>query len=184
MHHMLRVLLPGLIVLAATVCHAQGTASANAQHMQELAWIVGDWSAVLSAEKEIPGVVAKGDELRLDMSCEWGLGQNAIAVTWDVKAGETVLVTHKGMIGWDAGKKEFVSVGFDSTGKFATANWSKSGAKWRLNGNESHPLEGSTTRTHEVSELQSDQFTFQKVKSVRAGNAEPPGAKVVFKRVK
>ena len=184
MSTILRLPLLPLLVLTATVCHAQDAPSSNARQMQELSWIVGDWSADLLAEKAIPGVVEKGDKLRLDMSCAWGLGQNVIAVTWDVKAGKTVLITHKGMIGWDAGKKQAVSFGFDSTGKYAISAWSNEDGTWSLKGYESKPGEGAGSRMRKISEIQSDQFTFQTVHSVEAGNSETPQPKIIFQRVK
>ena len=179
-----RISVVALMMTLVASAHASETASsANTEHMQQLSWLIGEWTATIKAERTIAGVVKKGDNLLLEMSCTWGLEKNVVKSAWTVKAGDIVLLTHNGMLAWDAQKNGVVSAGADSRGKFATARWSKSGDSWQIEGVESRP-EGAIVATHVVSDIQGNQFTFETTKKTQNGEPQDLNGPVVFKRVK
>lgn len=172
-----------MLAIATTICVADDAPPSNAEHMEQLSWMLGDWTVELTADEGVPGIVEKGDPLLLEMSCESGLQGNVINTNWTVKAGDVLLVAHQAMLAWDPGKESYVSVGVNSRGQLGMSRWSKSGDKWMFETTASNP-QGKVTSKHVISDIGSDQFTFETTEETLNGEPQTLGGPIIFKRVK
>jgi uncharacterized protein (TIGR02246 family) len=87
----------------------------NAEKLEELAWLIGDWGD--EAER---GAVAR-------VSFSWAENQNFIACTFVTTLKDVPVAGATQWIGWDAADKRIRSWSFDSNGGFSEAVWTRDG---------------------------------------------------------
>lgn len=89
------------------------------EHLEPLAWLVGDW-------------IDEGPDATIDITCRWSEDQNFLLIEYATKiAGETTLKTTQ-RLGWDPLKQQVRSWMFDSDGGYGDGEWSRAGKTWTI----------------------------------------------------
>src|SRR5262249_46248015 len=89
-------------------------AQSNYDHLKELGWLIGEWSA----DKEGTSV---------HMKAAWAPSKNFIQCQFETQQpGEAPLVDNQ-VIGWDPRAEQLVSWNFNSSGAFSYGNWTRDG---------------------------------------------------------
>jgi len=87
------------------------------QRLQELAWLVGDWT------DESPDSV-------VHVNCRWTEDGNFLLRDFVVRVQGKSVMTVNERIGWDASTRQIKSWVFDSEGGHGTGLWSRTGDQW------------------------------------------------------
>jgi uncharacterized protein (TIGR02246 family) len=98
-----------------SVREAVPTPPSNADKLEALAWLIGDWGD--EAER---GAVAKA-------SFSWAENQNFILCTFVTTLKDVPVAGATQYIGWDAADKQIRSWSFDSNGGFSEGVWTEDG---------------------------------------------------------
>jgi hypothetical protein len=153
------------LLLAASMVVGQAGAPSNYEHLKSIEWVIGEIEWEGEADEGIPGVCEKGDKLLGWAEHEWILGKNAIAVKISIKTADRRIevLSHQGIIGWDAGEGKIVSCGFNSLGWHGMSTWIHEGDKWLLKGKGVKADGKRTASTLIVSEISDESFTIQGV---------------------
>jgi uncharacterized protein (TIGR02246 family) len=91
-------------------------ASAPADRLKPLTWLLGDW---VSTERTP----------EIDVTCRWAPGKAFLMLEYQVKIPAHAEITTE-LIGWDPGNEAFRSWYFDSTGGFGEATWQQGHDHW------------------------------------------------------
>ena len=87
------------------------------QHLQPLAWMVGDW-------------VDEGGESLIQIHCDWAKDQNYLLVEYLVKREGQEELSSQQRLGWDPVQEQVRSWVFDTDGGFGEGLWTKVGETW------------------------------------------------------
>lgn len=87
------------------------------QHLQPLAWMVGDW-------------VDEGGESLIQIHCDWAKDQNYLLVEYLVKREGQEELSSQQRLGWDPVQEQVRSWVFDTDGGFGDGLWTKVGETW------------------------------------------------------
>lgn len=87
------------------------------QRLEELAWLVGDWT------DESPDSV-------VNSTCRWSPDGHFLLRDFTVRVQGKPVMTVNERIGWDASTRQIKSWVFDSEGGHGSGLWSRTGAKW------------------------------------------------------
>jgi uncharacterized protein (TIGR02246 family) len=105
------------------------------QHLEELAWLVGDWT------DESP------DSL-VHTTCRWTDDGNFLLRDFTVRVQGKSVMTVNERIGWDASKHQIRSWVFDSEGGHGTGLWSRGAKEWVIKSTGILPDGRTATATH------------------------------------
>ena len=101
--------------LFESVREAVASAPSNAEKLEDLAWLIGDW-----ADEAERGAAAKA-------SFSWAENQNFIVANFATTLKDVPVAGATQWIGWDAAEKRIRSWSFDSSGGFSEAVWTRDG---------------------------------------------------------
>lgn len=91
--------------------------TSNANKMQELEWMVGQW-------------VDEDENATIETTCSWTPNQAFLRRAFKISIQNRVDLAGLQVIGWDTDAEVFRSWIFDSAGAFANDEWSKEGDRW------------------------------------------------------
>jgi uncharacterized protein (TIGR02246 family) len=94
-------------------------------HLQGLAWLVGDW-------------VDESSESLVRVSCRWSPDGNFLLQDFTVKNGSTDLHSGTQRIGWDPSQRQVRSWYFDARGGYGGAFWNWTGERWLIRASGMH----------------------------------------------
>ena len=156
-----------LIQSASETSVNQATAS---DHLSDLNWLIGDWSAEqgdaklkMTAEK-----VGNGHFLRL----------NFLLTRPNEKPRADIQV-----IGWDPSRDQIVSWHFDSSGGFGYGSWRKQDNKWVINAEGVEQSGWRSNATNVISVSNNDSFQWQSIKRNADGLMYPDTEPLTVKRI-
>ncbi|MBX9949910.1 MAG: SgcJ/EcaC family oxidoreductase [Candidatus Obscuribacterales bacterium] len=156
-----------LIQSASETSVSQATA---ADHLADLNWLVGEWTAEqgdaklkMSAEK-----VGNGHFLRLNFLL--------------TRPGEQPRMDIQ-VIGWDPTRNQIVSWHFDSSGGFGYGSWSRDNNKWMIKAEGVEQSGWQSNATNVISVSNNDSFQWQSVKRNSDGVMYPDTEPLTVKRV-
>lgn len=144
--------------------------SSAVDHLSDLNWLVGQWSAeqgnaklTMSAEK-----VGNGHFLHLKFLL--------------TRPGDTPR-TDTQVIGWDPSKDQIVSWHFDSSGGFGYGSWRKDANKWVISAEGVEQSGWHSAATNVISLSNNDSFQWQSIKRNSDGMMYPDTDTLTVKRV-
>jgi uncharacterized protein (TIGR02246 family) len=158
--------------LLASVRDAVLTPGSNNEHLQELEWLVGDWTG--EAEK---GEMAKA-------SYSWAENDNFLVSSFAVTLKDVPVAGGTQWIGWDAAAKNIRSWTFTSNGGFHEGVWSHDGNTWTIKVTATTPDGKKGAATVTITKVDDDHLTWQSTKRTLDGQPAPDSDVVKMKRVK
>jgi uncharacterized protein (TIGR02246 family) len=157
--------------LLACVRESAPASVASSEHLRDLEWLVGSWTA-------------KTDGVTIDQTCEWTCHRSFLKRTFAVKHGDAVTATGMQMIGWDPTIEQIRSWTFDSDGGFGSAVWSRQGNKWVLEATGISPDGSETEATNIITPVDHSSFTWRSVGRSTNEVSLPDTAEVKVTQVK
>jgi uncharacterized protein (TIGR02246 family) len=155
-----------------SVREAVATPPSNAEHLEDLAWLIGDW-----AEETEKGPAAKA-------SFAWDEHRNFIVASLATTLKDVPVHGGTQWIGWDAAAKHIRSWSFDTTGAFSEGVWTRDGD--RLVSKTTRTLRDGKklSATNVLTMADADHFTMKSIQRAVDGEALPDTEVVKMKRVK
>jgi uncharacterized protein (TIGR02246 family) len=144
----------------------------NAEHFEEIAWLLGDW--VGENEKGESGTA----------SYAWAENKNFIVSTFATTLNGIPVVGGTQWIAWDAVDKEIRSFSFYSGGGFGQAVWTKEGNKWLIKVTAKMANGKKASATNVLTKKDDDHATWQLTHLTVDGKEIPDPAPLKMKRVK
>jgi hypothetical protein len=144
----------------------------NAEHFDDLEWLLGEWSA--DAKK---GEGAKA-------TYHWAENRNFIVSSFVTTVDGLPVVGGTQWIAWDAVDKKIRSWSFYSGGGFGHAVWSNEGDTWTIKTTARSAKGNKITGTNILTRLDADHMTWQLTKLTVDGKELPDQKPVKLKRVK
>jgi hypothetical protein len=143
-----------------------------AAHLQDLAWLLGDWEGQKSA--------ADGGTLK--NSCVWAANHTFLIrkFTSAGKDGHSLAGTE--VIGWDPRNDRIRSWVFDSTGGFGENVWHRDGKRWIVQHTGTTADGGHAVTTHVVTPVDDNTLSVQSKGRTVNGQCEPDGPAMTVKR--
>jgi uncharacterized protein (TIGR02246 family) len=156
----------------ASVRDAAYVPPSNHEHLEELAWLAGDW--VSEAEK--------GEGARASYS--WAENDNFLVSSFATTLKDVPVGGGTQWIGWDGAAKKIRSWTFNSNGGFVEGTWSRDGDKWTVKVTAT-PSDGKkATATIIVTKVDDDHLTWQSTGRVIDGKEVPDSDVIKMKRAK
>jgi uncharacterized protein (TIGR02246 family) len=155
-----------------SVREAAATAPSNAENLEELAWLIGDWTDEVET-----GAAARA-------SFSWAENENFIVSTFATTLKDVPVTGGTQWIGWDAAAKHIRSWSFDSSGGFSEGAWSKDGNKFLSKTTATLRDGRKVSATIVVTLVDADHFTWQSTQLSVDGKSVPDTGVVKMKRVK
>jgi uncharacterized protein (TIGR02246 family) len=144
----------------------------NHEHLEELAWLTGEW--VDEAEK---GEVAKA-------TYSWAENDNFLVSAFVTTLKDVPVAGGTQWIGWDGAAKNIRSWSFNSNGGFSEGTWSRDGDKWTVKVT-AIPRDGKkVTATVTITKVDADHLTWQSTKRSVDSKPLPDTDVVKMKRAK
>ncbi len=135
-------------------------ATTAAEHLQELAWLIGEW-------------IDESDEGLVRFSCGWDDNQAFLVRNFVLEIGGQPVMTGTQRIGWDPQILQFRSWVFDSEGGFAEGTWSRDGDRWVIKTSGVLSDGSVATATHLVARTGQDSLTWASVDRTNGGEVVP-----------
>lgn len=172
-----------LFLATVPPAHGQETPPSNYKHLKPLDFLIGNWHAQVTAEKDSPaGILKKGDKYDYYLSLQWAVDKNAITENFTIKEGAKVVFHWQRLIGWHAGKKQIVSGKFTSIGGSGMSTWKRKGDNWAQSSKSVNGTGKEGSSTIILSNIRQDSFVTQVIHRTRDGKKEPDGPRVAWKR--
>jgi uncharacterized protein (TIGR02246 family) len=134
---------------------------ASYEHLKQLEWLVGDWSANSEKAKNV----------HFTLHCHWTENKSFLICMYTVKNLDAV---HHGteVIGWDAKEKKIRSWVFGSSGGFTQGMWKQDGKSWTIDiaGESAEGEDVKATRL--LAEVDADTFTLETKDRTKGGKKE------------
>jgi uncharacterized protein (TIGR02246 family) len=141
------------------------------EHLAELAWIVGDWTAETESGATI------------DIACRWSSSGTFITrLITVVHDGERSLVGTQ-RIGWDPGAERFKSWFFEADGGYTEGFWTRDGEAWSVKSKGIDPEGGQMSAINVYRPEGPDAFTLES-KGAKLGGKPLPDFKLKIVRKK
>lgn len=144
----------------------------NAEHFDELAWLIGDWT----------GEAEKGESAVASYS--WASKRNFIVSTFATTVKGAAVVGGTQWIGWDAVDKKVRSWSFYSGGGVGEAVWTNDGKNWTSSVSAKTADGKRITAINVLTRTDDDHFTQQLTKLTVDGSPVPDPKPVKMERVK
>ena len=152
--------------------NAPHTPNAYAEHLQSLAWMIGDWA----------GERQKGETERLALA--FNEAQSFLVGTFATTAKDVPLASVHLYIGWDPMVKSIRSWSFDDTGAFGEGSWSMDGKKWLIKTTSVLPDGKKAAATLVISSVDANTIALQATGRSVGDERLPDVPEVKLKRVK
>jgi hypothetical protein len=143
----------------------------NATHLQELAFLLGDWT-----EDVDQGGAAKA-------SYAWAAHGNFLVNTFELTMQDVSIAGGVQWIGWDAADKQARSWAFLFNGGVAEAVWAKDGNTWKIALSATMRDGKKMTATNVLTKSDADHFSIQFIDRKLDGQPLPDEKAVKMKRV-
>lgn len=156
----------------SSVRDAAATPSTNAQHLQPIEWLLGNWS-------EEGG---KGDQLEVNYA--WAENQNFIVSSYAFTNKGIPLAGGTQWIGWDAAAKQLRSWTFESSGGMGQGVWSKDGDKWTIKFEMILPDGKKMMATNTITRADADHVVWQSTGRTIDGQAIPDSEVIKLQRAR
>jgi uncharacterized protein (TIGR02246 family) len=144
----------------------------NAEHFEDLEWLIGDWIAEES----------KGEGSRASYS--WAENKNFIVSTFATTLGGLPVLGGTQWICWDAVDKQIRSYSFYSGGGIGEAVWTKKDGSWYITVAAKSAAGQKASLTHVVTQVDADHATWQPTQFTVDGKRLPDAPPMKMKRVK
>lgn len=139
-------------------------------HLSDLNWLVGDWTA------------EQGDA-KLKMSAEKVGNGHFLHLKFLLTRPGDPPRTDTQVIGWDPTKDQIVSWHFDSSGGFGYGSWRKESNKWLITAEGVEQSGWTSAATNVISLSNNDSFQWQSIKRNSDGMMYPDTETLTVKRV-
>jgi uncharacterized protein (TIGR02246 family) len=139
------------------------------EQLKDLEWMMGDWV------DQTGGSVVK-------TQCHWARNNNFIVRSFTVSVGDSIDMAGMQIIGWDPAKKQIRSWAFDSDGGLNQGIWQKVGQQWTVQTTATLPDGRPASSTSIMKPSDENQFTWQQVNRVVAGELLPNIGEIVIVR--
>lgn len=143
----------------------------NADHFEDLAWLIGDWAGETKGESGTA-------------SYSWAENQNFIVSRFATTLNGIPVVGGTQWIGWDAIEKQVRSWTFYSGGGFGEAVWTKEGDRWTIKTTARLANGKKASATNVLTRRDADHLTWQVTELTVDGMSMPDPAPLKLKRVK
>lgn len=144
----------------------------NAKHLQDLAFLIGDWTED----------VDKGGSAKASYS--WAAQGNFLVNSFDLTMEDVSIAGGVQWIGWDAAAKKTRSWSFLFNGGFVESVWARDGDQWKIALNATTRDGAKITATNVFTKINADHFSVQFINRTQDGNPLPDEKAVRMKRVK
>lgn len=148
---------------------APATAYTAHEHLQALAWLVGDW-------------VDESADATVNTSGRWADNGNFLLQQFSVRMHGRPAMSGTARIGWDAQAKQFRSWVFDSEGGHAEGLWIREGDEWIVKSRGVTPDGQSASSTNVYRFVDRDTFTWRSYDRVIGGQLTADIEEVLIKR--
>jgi uncharacterized protein (TIGR02246 family) len=149
---------------------AEDTVSTPGDHLQELAWMVGDW-------------VDESPDWVIRTSCKWSDDGNFLLQDYRVLIEGRTAVTGSTRIGWDPLSKQIKSWAFTSDGGHAESVWARSGDDTWISKATGVTAEGQiSAATHTFRKVDRDTMAWSSYDRSVGGESTPDVEEVIIKR--
>jgi uncharacterized protein (TIGR02246 family) len=159
--------------LLASVRETLATPPSNFEFLEDLEFLVGDWTDDNGKAGESAHV-----------SYSWEHNQNFLVVHFTATLKDVPVSGGVQWIGWDAAAKRIRAWTFHSSGGFSEGVWSKDGNKFKVKIHSTLRDGGKTSSTNIITKVDDDHFTWQSTERKVDGKEVPDTKVIKFKRVK
>jgi len=156
--------------LMACVREAPYQPECNDEHLRDLEWLIGTWTA-------------KSGSRTVALTSEWTANMNFISRKYTVKEGNKVFKKGLQIIGWDPTAGNIRAWVFDGDGGFGEETWGFDSKTWVIEANGVQRDGRKTSATNLITPLGSSAYTWQSVDRTLDGAALPDTAVVTLTRV-
>jgi uncharacterized protein (TIGR02246 family) len=157
--------------LLASVRELPYAPASNFEHLRDLEWLVGSWTA-------------KNGGQTLQLTCEWTAKRNFLTRKYVLTAADGTVKTGLQIIGWDPQASRIRSWVFDSDGGFGSELWSKDGKRWVLEATAVTREGGEAVATNVLTRIDHDSFQWQSIERTLNEVRVPDTAPIKATRVK
>ncbi len=147
--------------LMALARDTEGEAPTGHEHLQPLAWLVGEW-------------IDDGGSVVVHSRCRWSEDGNFLLQEFrlQVKGREAMQVSQR--IGWDPLARRIRSWVFDSEGGFGESVWARSGNAWVIKATGVRPDGTSASATNTLVPTGKDGYVWRSTDRVIGDEVAPP----------
>jgi uncharacterized protein (TIGR02246 family) len=156
----------------SNVREAAYTPPTNAEHLEDLGWLIGEWA----------GEIDKGHVAR--MSFAWTESENFIVSHFATTFKDSILGGGTNWIGWDPAAKHVRSWSFENNGGFGEGAWTHEGKTWTIKVSSTLPDGKKATVTNVFTRVDDDTVTLASTGRTADGKALPDLKEVKMKRQK
>lgn len=139
------------------------------QHLEELAWLVGDWN------DESPDSVVQ-------ITCKWSPDGHFLLRDFTVRVQGKPVMTVNERIGWDAQARQIRSWVFDSEGGHGSGLWSRVGDQWVIKSTGVLPDGRLATATHTLAKIDAHSARWTSVERTVGDRVVPDRAEYLMVR--
>jgi uncharacterized protein (TIGR02246 family) len=147
--------------LIESLREAAATPPSQAEKLEDVAWLVGDWTEESK----------KGEQIHLSYS--WAENNNFLVGQFTTTLKEVPLAGGTQWIAWDPAARSIRSWVFDSTGSISEATWTRAGDQFFSKTTTTLPDGKRATSTNVVTRLDPDHMTVQWTRRAVDGKALP-----------
>jgi uncharacterized protein (TIGR02246 family) len=144
------------------------TASAH-EHLQPLAWLVGDW-------------VDDGGSTVVVSSCRWSEDRNFLLQDFKLKVNGRDEMNVSQRIGWDPIAKHIRSWVFDSEGGYGESVWTRDGNAWIIKATGVRPDGKTGSATNLLAPIGSDGYVWKSADRIVGDERQPPTEVIVVRK--
>jgi uncharacterized protein (TIGR02246 family) len=155
-----------------SVHDAEPQPPSNAEHLDGLAWLLGDWI----------GENEKGESG--SASYDWAENNNFLVSKFATTVDGIPVIGGTQWIGWDAAEKKIRSWSFYSGGGFGEGVWARNGNQWTIKVTARTAEGKKVSSTNVVTKTDNDHMTWQVTKLTVNDESLPDLKAVKMKRVK
>ena len=148
-----------------------GHAPAEANHLKDLAWLIGDWAS----EPSQAGI-------SLRTSCDWTASQSFLIRKFKVEGKGVLLHGGTEIIGWDPRTSRIRSWVFDADGGFGENAWVRDGDRWLIKFTGTLADGSEASATHVLAKVDADTATLQSKDRVVNGQRQADVPEATIKR--
>ena len=154
----------------ASVSDYEVPAELTAQdHLQELAWLVGDW-------------IEESHDSAIKTSCRWDESGNFLIQDFAVHVPGGAAASGSMRIGWDAMRGQFKSWMFNADGGYAEGLWTRDGDSWMVKSHGVNSKGEVTSATSVYRYVDSDTMIWQAYDRIVGGTHKERSPEFIVKR--
>jgi uncharacterized protein (TIGR02246 family) len=143
----------------------------NFEHLQDLAWIVGNWTDE-AGKSEVASV-----------SYTWADNQNFLVSKSRLAVKDVPVAGQTQWIAWDAAAKQIRGWSFQSGGAVGEAIWTEDGGKWTIKTSATLRDGKKILATNVLTTVDADHFTWQSTQRSLDGQPLPDTPLIKMKRI-